>query len=178
MNWHLAIFDFFPGFLQSKKHANKVKRYLAIHGMETLKKLDSDQVIQLPCWYCSLPDEASRQVGVVKRAWALSLTWLHIPALSCDLGKSYYFSSLDFFLYQKENANINHVLGFSKLKWGKEKDSTQSLAHSRSLVNGAVAMYYHAMVWWRSTRKQSGRRPGCFLEIREKSWAQHLSVLS
>ncbi|XP_025243357.1 zinc finger protein 346 isoform X2 [Theropithecus gelada] len=32
---------------QSKKHANKVKRYLAIHGMETLKgetkKLDSDQ---------------------------------------------------------------------------------------------------------------------------------------
>ncbi|XP_012360504.1 zinc finger protein 346 isoform X5 [Nomascus leucogenys] len=33
---------------QSKKHANKVKRYLAIHGMETLKgetkKLDSDQV--------------------------------------------------------------------------------------------------------------------------------------
>ena len=38
---------------QSKKHANKVKRYLAIHGMETLKgemkRLDSDQVIQLPC---------------------------------------------------------------------------------------------------------------------------------
>ncbi|XP_058402682.1 zinc finger protein 346 isoform X7 [Diceros bicornis minor] len=34
---------------QSKKHANKVKRYLAIHGMETLKgetkKLDSDQKI-------------------------------------------------------------------------------------------------------------------------------------
>ncbi|XP_076993850.1 zinc finger protein 346 isoform X7 [Tamandua tetradactyla] len=33
---------------QSKKHANKVKRYLAIHGMETLKgetkKLDSEQV--------------------------------------------------------------------------------------------------------------------------------------
>ncbi|XP_062942971.1 zinc finger protein 346 isoform X4 [Cynocephalus volans] len=33
---------------QSKKHANKVKRYLVIHGMETLKgemkKLDSDQV--------------------------------------------------------------------------------------------------------------------------------------
>nr|XP_014336573.1 PREDICTED: zinc finger protein 346 isoform X4 [Bos mutus] len=32
---------------QSKKHANKVKRYLAIHGMETLKgemkRLDSDQ---------------------------------------------------------------------------------------------------------------------------------------
>ncbi|XP_008988526.1 zinc finger protein 346 isoform X11 [Callithrix jacchus] len=32
---------------QSKKHANKVKRYLAVHGMETLKgetkKLDSDQ---------------------------------------------------------------------------------------------------------------------------------------
>ncbi|XP_013968470.1 zinc finger protein 346 isoform X4 [Canis lupus baileyi] len=32
---------------QSKKHANKVKRYLAIHGMETLKgetkKLDSEQ---------------------------------------------------------------------------------------------------------------------------------------
>ncbi|XP_062942969.1 zinc finger protein 346 isoform X2 [Cynocephalus volans] len=32
---------------QSKKHANKVKRYLVIHGMETLKgemkKLDSDQ---------------------------------------------------------------------------------------------------------------------------------------
>ncbi|XP_017751581.1 PREDICTED: zinc finger protein 346 isoform X4 [Rhinopithecus bieti] len=32
---------------QSKKHANKVKRYLAIHGVETLKgetkKLDSDQ---------------------------------------------------------------------------------------------------------------------------------------
>lgn len=53
MNRYLAIFDLFPGFLQSKKHANKVKRYLAIHGMETLKgemkKLDSDQVIQLPC---------------------------------------------------------------------------------------------------------------------------------
>lgn len=53
MKWLLAIFDLFPGFLQSKKHANKVKRYLAIHGMETLKgetkKLDSDQVIQLPC---------------------------------------------------------------------------------------------------------------------------------
>lgn len=52
MKWHLAIFDLFPDFLQSKKHANKVKRYLAIHGMETLKgetkKLDSDQVIQLP----------------------------------------------------------------------------------------------------------------------------------
>jgi hypothetical protein len=43
----------FAGFLQSKKHANKVKRYLAIHGMETIKgdvkRLDSDQVTQPPC---------------------------------------------------------------------------------------------------------------------------------
>ena len=93
IKWHLGIFDLFPGFLQSKKHANKVKRYLAIHGMETLKgemkRLDSDQVIQLPCGDHSLPVEASRQVGVVERAWALSQTDLASnPSPLCNLGKS------------------------------------------------------------------------------------------
>lgn len=70
LKWHLAIFDLSPEFLQSKKHANKVKRYLAIHGMETLKgepkRLDPEQVTQLPCGERSPPHAACKQVGVVE----------------------------------------------------------------------------------------------------------------
>lgn len=155
-----------------------MKRYLAIHGMETLKgemkRLDSDQVIQLPCWDHSLPDEASRQVGVVERAWALNQTDLASnPSPLYNLGKSWSFLRLDFFLYNNEDANINYLSGFfqTKMKEGLLKHPTQSLAHSRGSVNGTIVIYY--IEWFVRvgplsmpySRRERGRKLECL-----RSW--------
>ncbi|XP_037679105.1 zinc finger protein 346 isoform X17 [Choloepus didactylus] len=83
---------------QSKKHANKVKRYLAIHGMETLKgetkKLDSDQVSKSNditpgpdsnSWAnCS---ERLNHLGGLEGLLPTTPGWTNSEPASCDCGQ-------------------------------------------------------------------------------------------
>lgn len=80
---------------------------------------------------------AGRLVWWKGRGLWVRLTGLQILALLCDLGKSWSFLRLDFFLCNNEDANINYLSGFfqTKMKEGLLKHPTQSLAHSRGLAN-------------------------------------------
>ena len=64
------------------------------------------------------------------KSWPCRVTW---ASLITSL-------SLDFFLYNNKDANVNYLSGFfqTKMKEGLLKHPTQSLAHSRGSVNGAI----------------------------------------